>query len=273
MIRRNRNGFLLLAMQHHPRTHSRIRGLWWQRPETQAQVISIFWSCGSMVFYKLLTAAWEILQHPKQRTLEQALLCFPSVWIHLLTKLSSFPWEWFSLSLLLYIVREMERLLHSENVFKISHPINPIFALWSCLRVHKMACFQVRLNQKTGFWVVSRGILPLMALIASSIPLHTPTLGIVDIGTPVPTVSPHRFNPIASHYSAVWASVQMLQPGSCWFMPLLIWTAVWGLWSFQFNWSMSSDTSSALQVVNFKICRVNSLIVYQDVHALSMSSS
>lgn len=127
MIRGNRNKFVSLAVQHHPRSHSSIRGLWWQRPETQAQVISICWTCGSMVFYKLLTAAWEILQHPKLRTLEQALLCFPWVLVHLLTELFPANENDFPLRLLLYIVREMKRVLHSGNVFTVSHPINPLF--------------------------------------------------------------------------------------------------------------------------------------------------
>lgn len=114
-----------------------------------------------------------------------------------------------------------------------------------------------------------------MELIDSCIHHHAPTLDNVDIGSPVATVSSQRPTPIASHYSALWESIQIFQPGSCWFMPLLIWAAVWGLWHFQFNWSMSTATSLALQVVNFKICRLNSLVICHSVHALpvSMSSS
>lgn len=219
-----------------------------------------------MVFYKLLTAAWEIFQHPKSRTLEQALLCFPWVLVHLLTKLLPAHGNDFH-SAYCYILLEKWRGYYTQRTFlqSVTLSILFLFALWSCLRVHKTACFQIKLNQKTGFWVVSNGLQPLMVLIAYSIPLRAPTLDSGDIGSPVPLVSPHRPTPIASHYSAEWASFQMLQPGSCWFMPLLIWTAVWGLWCFQFNLSMSTDTPSALQVVNFKICRLNSLIVCQGV--------
>lgn len=168
----------------------------------------------------------------------------------------------------------MERILHSGYVFKVCHPNNPLFVCFVELSQGTqdgLLSDWIKSEDRFLGWIVSRGLQPLMALTASSIPLHVPTLDSVDSGSPVAAVSPHRPTPIASHYSAVWAPIQMLQPGSCWFTPLLIWTAAQGLWTFQFNWSMSTATSSALQVVNFKICRLNSLIVCQGVHAPSMS--
>lgn len=105
----------------------------------------------------------------------------------------------------LYIVREGERgciyasILHTENVFLKSVTLSTLFlfALWNGLRVHKLDCFQIKLNQKTCFWAVPNVLQPLMALVTSSIPLYPPAPNSMDIGSSVPTVSLHRSTPVA----------------------------------------------------------------------------
>lgn len=80
--------------------------------------------------------------------------------------------------ILLEKLREGESVLafYTQNMFlksvTLSTPFS--FALWSGLRVHKLDCFQIKLNQKTCFWTVPNVLQPLMALVTYSIPLHPP---------------------------------------------------------------------------------------------------
>lgn len=140
-----------------------------------------------------------------------------------ITKSSAAHRNDFHSAVLLYTIKEVGRvcvcasIFHSENMFlkSVAVPTLFLFALWSALRVHKLDCFQLKLNQKTCFWTVPNVLQPLMAVVTSSIPLHPPALNSVDIGSSVPTVSLHRPTPVAGHYLAVWVPIQILQPDSC----------------------------------------------------------
>lgn len=146
MIRGNRNGFVLLDMQHHPRprTGSEICGARDQRPRHRWSALA-----GVVVFYKLLTVVWEVLQYLKQRTLEQALLCFPWVLVHFFIKLFPAHGNDFH-SGYCYILSDNQRGYYTQGRFLKSVTLSIIFwfALWSCLRVHKMVCFQIELNRR-----------------------------------------------------------------------------------------------------------------------------
>lgn len=104
-------------------------------------------------------------------------------------------------------------ILWSENILSKSVTLSTLFlfALRNGLRVHKLDCFQIKLNQKTCFWTVPNALQPLMALVTSSIPLCPPPPRIVW------TLDPQcqLFHSTDLLPLPVWVSIQTLQPDSC----------------------------------------------------------